>query len=140
MAFCELARMALVGGRIQLVGWEVGKRPDRVVGIAEGLARRIVEGDVPESLRNKRLISLDLGSMIAGSKYRGEFEERLKKIMEEIRGAGNVILVIDEVHTLIGAGAAEGAMDEVNKLLNDARTLAVASANTGTPPSRACWM
>src|SRR3954471_13015213 len=80
--------------------------------IVEGLARRIVEGDVPESLKNKRLISLDLGSMVAGSKYRGEFEERLKAVLKEITDAGGeVITFIDELHTIVGAGAAEGAMD-----------------------------
>jgi ATP-dependent Clp protease ATP-binding subunit ClpC len=76
--------------------------------IAEGLAQRIVQGDVPDILADKRVISLDIGLLVAGTKYRGEFEERLKKIMDEIRNAGNIILVIDEVHTLIGAGAAEG--------------------------------
>ncbi len=84
--------------------------------IAEGLAQKIVHGDVPEVLLNKRVITLDLGSMVAGSKYRGEFEERMKKVMEEIRNAGDVILFIDEMHTLIGAGAAEGAIDAANIL------------------------
>lgn len=84
--------------------------------IAEGLAQRIVEGKVPETLRDKRVVSLNMGSLVAGSKYRGEFEERLKKIMDEIRQAGNVILFIDEIHTLIGAGAAEGAVDAANIL------------------------
>lgn len=84
--------------------------------IAEGLAQKIVNGDVPEILRNKRVITLDMGSMVAGSKYRGEFEERMKKVMEEIRNAGDVILFIDEMHTLIGAGAAEGAIDAANIL------------------------
>ena len=84
--------------------------------IAEGLAQRINSGDVPDILEDKRVLTLDIGSLVAGTKYRGEFEERLKKIMEEIRGAGNVILVIDEVHTLIGAGAAEGAIDAANIL------------------------
>jgi len=80
--------------------------------IVEGLANRIVEGDVPESLKNKRLISLDLGAMVAGSKYRGEFEERLKAVLKEITDAGGeVITFIDELHTIVGAGAAEGAMD-----------------------------
>ena len=84
--------------------------------VAEGLAIRIVNGEVPDILENKKIIQLDMGLLIAGTKYRGEFEERLKKIMDEIRQAGNVILVIDEMHTLIGAGAAEGAIDAANIL------------------------
>jgi ATP-dependent Clp protease ATP-binding subunit ClpC len=84
--------------------------------IAEGLAQRIANGDVPDILAEKRVVTLDIGLLVAGTKYRGEFEERLKKIMDEIRSAGNVILVIDEVHTLIGAGAAEGAIDAANIL------------------------
>ncbi len=84
--------------------------------IAEGLAQKIVGGIVPEVLQNKRVITLDMGSMVAGSKYRGEFEERMKKVMEEIRNAGDVVLFIDEMHTLIGAGAAEGAIDAANIL------------------------
>ncbi|MBE9223323.1 ATP-dependent Clp protease ATP-binding subunit [Cyanobacterium stanieri LEGE 03274] len=84
--------------------------------IAEGLAQRIGNKDVPDLLEDKRVVTLDVGLLVAGTKYRGEFEERLKKIMEEIRQAGNVILVIDEVHTLIGAGAAEGAIDAANIL------------------------
>lgn len=84
--------------------------------IAEGLALRIINGEVPEILEDKRLVQLDMGLLVAGTKYRGEFEERLKKIMDEIRGAGNVILIIDEMHTLIGAGAAEGAIDAANIL------------------------
>jgi len=84
--------------------------------IAEGLAQRIQTGDVPDILEDKRVLTLDIGLLVAGTKYRGEFEERLKKIMEEIKSAGNVILVIDEVHTLIGAGAAEGAIDAANIL------------------------
>ncbi len=84
--------------------------------IAEGLAQRINSGDIPDILEDKRVLTLDIGLLVAGTKYRGEFEERLKKIMEEIRSAGNVILVIDEVHTLIGAGAAEGAIDAANIL------------------------
>ena len=84
--------------------------------IAEGLAQRIQQGDIPDILEEKRVLTLDIGLLVAGTKYRGEFEERLKKIMEEIKAAGNVILVIDEVHTLIGAGAAEGAIDAANIL------------------------
>jgi ATP-dependent Clp protease ATP-binding subunit ClpC len=84
--------------------------------IAEGLAQKIVNGIVPEVLQNKRVVTLDMGSMVAGSKYRGEFEERMKKVMEEIRNAGDVVLFIDEMHTLIGAGAAEGAIDAANIL------------------------
>jgi len=85
--------------------------------IVEGLAQRIVSGDVPETLRNKRLVGLDLGSMLAGAKYRGEFEDRLKAVLKEIEGAqGQIILFIDELHTLVGAGAAEGAIDASNML------------------------
>ena len=84
--------------------------------IAEGLAQRIANNDIPDILEEKRVVTLDIGLLVAGTKYRGEFEERLKKIMDEIRQAGNVVLVIDEVHTLIGAGAAEGAIDAANIL------------------------
>ncbi|MEY4007170.1 MAG: hypothetical protein RLZZ467_186, partial [Gemmatimonadota bacterium] len=85
--------------------------------IAEGLARRIVEGDVPESLRNKRLISLDIGSMIAGAKFRGEFEERMKAVLKEIIDSdGEVVTFIDELHTIVGAGGAEGAVDAGNMI------------------------
>ncbi|KAB2951444.1 ATP-dependent Clp protease ATP-binding subunit [Heliorestis acidaminivorans] len=84
--------------------------------IAEGLAQRIIDNIVPETLVGKRVVTLDLSSVVAGSKYRGEFEERLKKVMDEIRASGNVILFIDELHTLIGAGAAEGAIDAANIL------------------------
>ena len=84
--------------------------------IAEGLAQRITNRDVPDILEDKRVVTLDIGLLVAGTKYRGEFEERLKKIIDEIRVANNVILVIDEVHTLIGAGAAEGAIDAANIL------------------------
>jgi ATP-dependent Clp protease ATP-binding subunit ClpB len=83
--------------------------------IAEGLALRIVDGDVPESLRNKKLLALDMGALIAGAKYRGEFEERLKAVLKEIEdAAGEVVLFIDEMHTLVGAGKADGAMDAAN--------------------------
>ncbi|HAG07623.1 MAG: ATPase AAA-2 domain protein [Clostridia bacterium 62_21] len=84
--------------------------------IVEGLAQRIAEGNVPEVLTNKRLVALDLASVVAGTKYRGEFEERLKRIVDEIRSAGNIIVFVDEMHTLIGAGAAEGAIDAANIL------------------------
>jgi ATP-dependent Clp protease ATP-binding subunit ClpC len=84
--------------------------------IAEGLAQLIVNGDVPETLRNKRVVTLDLSAMVAGTKYRGDFEERLKKFIDEIKADGNVIVFIDELHTLIGAGGAEGAIDASNIL------------------------
>src|SRR5688572_15411985 len=84
--------------------------------IAEGLAHRIVKGDVPETLQGKRVLTLDIGSLVAGTKYRGEFEERLKKIIEELRNTNDAVLFIDELHTLVGAGAAEGAIDAANIL------------------------
>jgi len=84
--------------------------------IAEGLAQKIIEGQVPEIIKNKRIVSLDLPGMIAGAKYRGEFEERLKSVMKELKEAGDVILFIDELHTIVGAGAAEGAIDASNIL------------------------
>ncbi|MCZ8523802.1 MULTISPECIES: ATP-dependent protease ATP-binding subunit ClpC [Paenibacillus] len=84
--------------------------------IAEGLAQKIVANEIPETLRDKRVMTLDMGSVVAGTKYRGEFEDRLKKIMDEIRQAGNIVLFIDELHTLIGAGGAEGAIDASNIL------------------------
>ncbi|AFZ60359.1 ATPase AAA-2 domain protein [Anabaena cylindrica PCC 7122] len=84
--------------------------------IAEGLAQRIINQDVPEVLLNKQVISLDMGSVVAGTRFRGDFEERLKKIMEEVRSEGNIILVIDEIHTLVGAGGTEGGLDAANIL------------------------
>ncbi len=84
--------------------------------IIEGLAQKIIQGDVPEPLKGKRVVSLDLSAMVAGSKYRGEFEERIKKVMSEVKASNNVILFIDELHTIIGAGAAEGAIDASNIL------------------------
>ncbi|MFB4170094.1 ATP-dependent protease ATP-binding subunit ClpC [Virgibacillus sp. JSM 102003] len=84
--------------------------------VAEGLAQQIVDNEIPETLRDKRVMTLDMGTVVAGTKYRGEFEDRLKKVMEEIRQAGNIILFIDELHTLIGAGGAEGAIDASNIL------------------------
>lgn len=84
--------------------------------IIEGLAQRIVRGDVPESLKNKRVVALDMGALIAGAKYRGEFEERLKAVLKEIQDRADIILFIDELHTVVGAGAAEGAMDASNML------------------------
>ena len=82
--------------------------------IAEGLAQRIHSGNVPELLKGKRLVTIELSSVVAGTKYRGEFEERFKKMTEELKAAGNVIIFIDELHTLIGAGGAEGALDAAN--------------------------
>ena len=85
--------------------------------IVEGLAQRIVNGDVPEALVDKRLMALDLGAMVAGAKFRGEFEERLKAVLQEIAAAeGEIVVFIDELHTLVGAGKAEGAMDASNML------------------------
>jgi len=84
--------------------------------IVEALAQRIISGDVPDTLQGKRLVTLDMGALVAGTKYRGEFEERLKKIIEEIRRAGTCVLFIDEMHTMVGAGAAEGAVDAANIL------------------------
>src|SRR5207253_2203656 len=84
--------------------------------IVEGLAQRIASNDVPETLKGKQLYTLDLGALVAGSRYRGDFEERLKKVLKEIRTRGDIILFIDELHTLVGAGAAEGAIDAASIL------------------------
>ncbi|KKL17929.1 hypothetical protein LCGC14_2480620, partial [marine sediment metagenome] len=84
--------------------------------IVEALSQRVIKGEVPEMLQGKRIVTLDIGSLVAGTKYRGEFEERLKKVIEELKGAGNCILFIDEMHMLVGAGAAEGAVDAANIL------------------------
>ncbi|MEB3361179.1 MAG: ATP-dependent Clp protease ATP-binding subunit [Synechococcaceae cyanobacterium] len=118
-----VGRQAEIDRVIQILGRRTKNNPVLIgepgvgkTAIAEGLAQRITSGDIPDILEDKRVLTLDIGLLVAGTKYRGEFEERLKKIMEEIRSAGNVILVIDEVHTLIGAGAAEGAIDAANIL------------------------
>ena len=84
--------------------------------VVEGLAQKIVNGDVPEILKDKRVVTMDISSMVAGAKYRGDFEERIKKALEEVKKAGDVILFIDEMHTIVGAGAAEGAIDAANIL------------------------
>src|SRR5204863_2605161 len=85
--------------------------------IVEGIALRIATGDVPESLKDKKILALDLGALIAGSKYRGEFEDRLKAVLKEVEAAaGGIIIFIDELHTLVGAGGAEGAVDAANML------------------------
>ena len=84
--------------------------------IVEGLAQRIVAGEVPDTVKGKRVLTLDLSGMVAGSKYRGEFEERIKRLMKEVKEEGNILLFMDEVHTLIGAGGAEGAIDASNIL------------------------
>ena len=84
--------------------------------VIEGLAQRIINGDVPENLKNKRVVTLDISGMVAGAKYRGDFEERIKKALKEVKKAGDVIIFIDEIHTIVGAGAAEGAIDAANIL------------------------
>src|SRR5918993_1264160 len=108
---------------IQILGRKTKNNPALIgepgvgkTAIAEALAQRIVNGDVPETLADKRVLTLDIGSLVAGTKYRGEFEERLKKIIEELRSSSDSILFIDELHTLVGAGAAEGAIDAANIL------------------------
>ena len=84
--------------------------------VVEGLSQKIIKGEVPETLKDKQLYTLDLGALVAGSRYRGDFEERLKKVLKEIRTRGDIILFIDEIHTLVGAGAAEGAIDAASIL------------------------
>ena len=118
-----VGRYAEIDRVVQILGRRTKNNPVLIgepgvgkTAIAEGLAQRIQLGDIPDILEDKRVLTLDIGLLVAGTKYRGEFEERLKKIMEEIKSAGTVILVIDEVHTLIGAGAAEGAIDAANIL------------------------
>jgi len=118
-----VGRYAEIDRVVQILGRRTKNNPVLIgepgvgkTAIAEGLAQRIQTGDIPDILEDKRVLTLDIGLLVAGTKYRGEFEERLKKIMEEIKSAGNDILVIDEVHTLIGAGAAEGAIDAANIL------------------------
>ncbi|KOR35515.1 Clp protease ClpX, partial [Planktothricoides sp. SR001] len=118
-----VGRMKEIERVIQILGRRTKNNPVLIgepgvgkTAIAEGLAQRIVTGDIPDILENKRVVTLDIGLLVAGTKYRGEFEERLKSIMDEIRSQGDIILVIDEVHTLIGAGAAEGAIDAANIL------------------------
>ena len=108
---------------IQILGRKTKNNPALIgepgvgkTAIAEALAQRIVRGDVPETLMDKRVLTLDIGSLVAGTKYRGEFEERLKKIIEELRSSSDSVLFIDELHTLVGAGAAEGAIDAANIL------------------------
>jgi ATP-dependent Clp protease ATP-binding subunit ClpC len=118
-----VGRDAEIDRAIQILGRRTKNNPVLVgepgvgkTAIAAGLAQRIVDGDIPELLGDKQVISLDLGLLIAGTRFRGEFEERLKTIVEEVQTAGNIILFIDEIHTLIGAGAIEGAMDAANLL------------------------
>jgi ATP-dependent Clp protease ATP-binding subunit ClpC len=118
-----VGRMKEIERVIQILGRRTKNNPVLIgepgvgkTAIAEGLAQRIATGDIPDILENKRVVTLDIGLLVAGTKYRGEFEERLKSIMDEIRSQGDIILVIDEVHTLIGAGAAEGAIDAANIL------------------------
>jgi len=116
-----VGRQAEIERAIQILGRRTKNNPvllgEPGVGktaIAEGLAQRIVSGDIPELLADKQVIGLDMGTLVAGTRFRGEFEERLKHILEEVKSAGNVILVIDEIHTLVGAGALGGAMDAAN--------------------------
>jgi ATP-dependent Clp protease ATP-binding subunit ClpA len=122
---------------IQILGRKTKNNPALIgepgvgkTAIAEGLAHRIIAGDVPDILLNKRVLTLDIGSLVAGTKYRGEFEERLKKIIEELRNTNDAVLFIDELHTLVGAGAAEGAIDAANILKPP---LSVASSSASAP-------
>ncbi|GAB2241746.1 hypothetical protein Droror1_Dr00018521 [Drosera rotundifolia] len=108
--------MQILGRRTKNNPCLIGEPGVGKTAIAEGLAQRIATGDVPETIEGKKVITLDMGLLVAGTKYRGEFEERLKKLMEEVRQSDEIILFIDEVHTLIGAGAAEGAIDAANIL------------------------
>jgi ATP-dependent Clp protease ATP-binding subunit ClpC len=116
-----VGRQAEIERAIQILGRRTKNNPVLIgepgvgkTAIAEGLAQRIVSQNVPDILEDKQVISLDMGSLVAGTRFRGEFEERLKKIMDEVRSAGNIILVIDEIHTLVGGGAVEGSMDAAN--------------------------
>ncbi|CAI5482745.1 unnamed protein product [Closterium sp. Yama58-4] len=112
----QIERAQILGRRTKNNPCLIGEPGVGKTAIAEGLAQRIAGGDVPETLEGKKVVTLDMGLLVAGTKYRGEFEERLKKLMDEIKQADDIILFIDEVHTLIGAGAAEGAIDAANIL------------------------
>lgn len=118
-----IGRQQEVERMIQILGRRTKNNPILIgepgvgkTALAEGLAQRIVDRDVPESLQDQQVLTLNIGTLLAGTKYRGEFEERLKKIMKEVRSSGNIILVIDEVHTLLGAGSAQGSLDAANIL------------------------
>ena len=121
MSPCVSRRHDEIERAIQILGRRTKNNPCLIgepgvgkTAIAEGLAQMIVDGDVPDNLLNKRVAQLDLTLLVAGTKFRGEFEERLKNLLEEVKQGHNIILVIDEVHTLVGAGAAEGAIDAAN--------------------------